>query len=157
MGDSRRFHLFAELIVSRFGPHLRIADVASGKGHLRSALYERGYRGVVSFDKRHVNAKPRPDRRWGFFDWRTDDKFDAVVGMHPDDGTDHIVKYAARNRVPAMICPCCVRPSAEVFWGAKTYQRWVDHLETMAYDGGLFVRRHDLNMSGRSLVLELVP
>lgn len=157
MGDARRFHLFAELVASKLPPSMRIADVASGKGYLRSSLYERGYRNVVSWDKRIQNAKTKPDRRWGYFDWRTDDSYDAVIGMHPDGGTDHLVLYAAKHRVPAIICPCCVRPSAEVFWGAHSYSTWCDHLENLARDRGMLTKWHTLPMVGRNAVLELLP
>jgi len=87
VGDSRRFNLFADLIVERF-PALHssaIADVAAGKGYLKAALYLRGFRNVTSWDRRQRLAKPRPGQRYGLFDYRTaPPEYRLVVGMHPD-------------------------------------------------------------------------
>lgn len=32
----------------------------------------------------------------------------VVVGMHPDQATEHIVDFCLRNRVPFAVVPCCV-------------------------------------------------
>ncbi|MDI3467824.1 MAG: hypothetical protein OJF50_006645 [Nitrospira sp.] len=46
MGDPRRFHAFAEVIVKHLHPSMAIADVAGGKGYLQAALRERGFRSM---------------------------------------------------------------------------------------------------------------
>ena len=47
MGDSHRFDLFAKLISTNFpNRDKRIVDVAGGKGYLRAALFQLGYKNV---------------------------------------------------------------------------------------------------------------
>jgi len=35
--------------------------------------------------------------------------YHLVVAMHPDDAPDHAMLYASVRRMPAAICPSCVR------------------------------------------------
>eukprot|EP00884_Botryococcus_braunii_P009330 jgi/Botrbrau1/18399/Bobra.0469s0001.1 len=35
----------------------------------------------------------------------------VIVGMHPDQATDHIVEFAQRTRKPFAVVPCCVHPT----------------------------------------------
>lgn len=79
--------------------------------------------------------------------------YDLVVGMHPDGATDHIIKYAARHRVPFIVCPCCIVPSAAAFWGRHTFGDWNMHLTKLARDGGFAVEQFVLPMHGRNIVL----
>jgi hypothetical protein len=32
----------------------------------------------------------------------------AVIGLHPDQATEHIVRFAVSNDVPCAVIPCCV-------------------------------------------------
>ena len=155
MGDARRFALFADVIAANFPDRsVETADVAAGKGYLRAALYERGFRNVTSWDKRPRQAKPRSGYRYGWFDHRSAPRgYRLVVGMHPDEGTDEIIAYAAKHRVPFCVCPCCVKPRASAYWGAKTFAPWVDHLVRFAQDNGMDVSEAGLPMTGRNLVL----
>jgi hypothetical protein len=159
MGDIRRFHLFADLIARNLSPDFRIADVASGKGALQAALYQRGYRRVVSWDKRKRNGRLRQNYRYEYFDYRSAPrKYDAVVAMHPDEATDHCVLYAARYRVPAIICPCCVMPSGAQYGGARAdYVSWMRHCIGLAREHRLCVTEAQLPMDGRNRVLICRP
>lgn len=157
MGDSRRFDLFARVVARNVGTSARVADVAGGKGHLQAALRQLGFSDVTSWDRRPRYAGNRRGYRYGYFDHSTAPEYDAVVAMHPDEGTDHALLYAAERRVPAVICPCCVRPSAAAYAGPGKYHAWVAHLVRLAERGGLAVTATTLPMSGRNDVLILKP
>lgn len=153
MGDRTRFSKFAALIRQHLPLEASIADVAGGKGTLQMALRQLGYRDVTSWDKRHRYARRRSIYRFGWFSWNEKTPYDAVVALHPDEGTDHALLYAARNGVPALICPCCILPSGESYWGPYKYPAWLTHLEQLALRHGASVERLKLPMSGRNDVL----
>lgn len=154
MGDSARFRLMADAIEAGIPKLSRIADVAGGKGQLQAELYRRGYRNVVSWDTRRKYSGPRRIYRNGLFDYRSAPRdYDVVVGMHPDQATDHIVAYAVKHNVPFVVCPCCILPSAKPF-EAVGFAAWIDHLASLASSGGLSVKRTALPMSGRNILLE---
>lgn len=135
MGDPRRFNLFADLIAARFAPDLPVVDVAGGRGGLQAALRVRGFGAVTSWDKRRSYAKhrARASYRFGYFDSRTAPTgYGLAVGMHPDGGTDHIIGYAIRHRVPFVVCPCCTIPSLWSYRGPDDQRRWFRHLLGMA-------------------------
>lgn len=157
MGDSRRFDLFAELIARNF-PQARefpVADVAAGKGHLRAALWERGFRRVTCWDRQHKMAKARPGQRFQLFDYRhAPPDYVLAVGMHPDEASDHVVLWAARHRRPFILCPCCIKPSASTYWGSRSSHRsWNDHLARLAVSAGMTVTETCLQMKGRNVVM----
>lgn len=135
----------------------RIADVAAGKGYLRAALYQRGYHDVTCFDRRPRKAH-RPYYRYQHLDSsvKVRGQFDLLLGMHPDEATDAIVVRAAEAGVPFAIVPCCVRPTASVFWGEHRYDRWVEHLRTLGEISHV-VTEHELPITGRSLMLVGTP
>lgn len=157
MGDSRRFDLMAKLIEKHIPKSFTIGDIASGKGYLQAALRQRGYRNITSWDKRNKNAKNRNGYRWGYFKWNTKEKFNAVVGMHPDEATDHLIKYAIVNRCIAIVCPCCVKPDAEILNGQYNYRNWIKHLKQLAENGNMNVIESVLPMNGKSIVLIVKP
>lgn len=157
MGDSRRFDLFGALIARNLDPAMHVADVAAGKGYLQASLRERGFRNVESWDRRRRMAKARPMYRYGYFDHRSAPDYDAVVAMHPDEATDHAILYAGDRRVPAIICPCCAKPSAAAYWGANCFRAWMDHLVALARREQLHVTLAELRMVGRNQVLILRP
>jgi len=153
MGDSRRFDLFADLSLCSIPLQVHIADVAGGKGGLQAALYLRGFTDVTSWDIRKKYAKDRRGYRFGRFNWRTSEKYDAVLAMHPDDATDHVILYAATHHIPALVCPCCTRPSAVQYEGNTDYPSWVEHLMWLAWEHGASIRKTFLPMGGASSVL----
>ena len=152
MGDSRRFDLFAGFVKGKLRSDVKVVDVAAGQGFLQLALKEKGFKNIVSFDKRKKHCGGT--RRYQWFDYRTPEKFDAVVAMHPDEGTDHAVMYAVTHNVPAFICPCCVKPDAVTYWQSSCdFQAWCHHLEKLARDKGREVSWHQLKMQGRRDVM----
>ena len=157
MGDPRRFHAFSEIISQNIPNNFNIADIAGGKGYLQAALRQRGFPNITSWDKRKKMAANRKGYRYGFFDFQTAPKYEAVVAMHPDEGTDHAILYAAVNRVPAIICPCCTKPSACAYWGNHKYECWLNHLITLAEKNNLKVKHEKLKINGRNDVLIITP
>lgn len=154
MGDKRRFDEFARLVNRLWAKDMRIADVAGGKGILNGYLRAFGYTDVVTFDKRKRLAKPHRQHmfRYKWFSFNEKEKFDLIVAMHPDQGTDHSILYAVKNKVPFLVCPCCILPSASCFWDRKDFKAWVNHLEKLASETHN-VTKMELPIAGRNLIL----
>ena len=110
---------------------------------------------MTSWDHRRRSPYNRHGHRYGWFRHDTPDQYDAVVAMHPDEGTDDAILYAERHHIPAIICPCCVRPSAQPFWEPTKCHFWSAHLERMALTVSLHVRWDRLPMNGRNDVMIL--
>lgn len=152
MGDSHRFSKFVDLIAYQFpNRDIRIADVASGNGGLQQELRQRKYTNIISWDKRKRNAKNRGIYKYGYFTKDCKEKYDLVIGMHPDEATDHIIMFCVKNKVPFVICPCCVKPSAIQYNGSSDFDSWVKHLEHLASD--FSISHHYLKITGKNLVL----
>jgi hypothetical protein len=157
MGDSRRFDLFAKLISKHISKSSIIADVAGGQGYLQLALKDLGYKDITTFDKRkhHVN---KINQVYKYFDYRTEKGFSAVVAMHPDEGTDHALMYAINNRVPAVICPCCVKPHATILHSSHNFTNWKRHLTSLAEKSNMEVIWTVLKpMTGKREVMIIKP
>ena len=157
MGDPARFREFATLVSKVLPLDAALIDVAGGRGGLQSALRTIGYQSVVSWDIRHKYASGRPGYHYGLFNWETAPRYDALVAMHPDEATDHAILYASLWRVPAIICPCCIKPSARPFSGPKLKWLWHIHLETLALRAGLHIKWAQLPIAGDNRVLVLTP
>ncbi len=159
MGDSHRFDLFGKLIARKLDLSMSIADVAGGKGYLQASMRQLGFSQIETWDKRLAMTRKvhRRGYRFGYFDYKTAPKYDAVVAMHPDEGTDHCIMYAGLHRVPAIICPCCVKPSAVAFWSDRKYPAWLKHLANLAKEQYLKIEEYKLPMNGRNDVLVLTP
>ena len=154
MGDTRRFHLLAQLALKHIPLGANVVDIAGGKGYLQAALRQAGYTQVTSWDKRPKYANSRRRLyRYGYFDWQRAPNYGAVVAMHPDEGTDHAVLYAASRGLPGLICPCCIKPDAVAFWQNYKFDLWCRHLEGLAlrYERQVIWTR--LPMNGRSEVM----
>jgi len=156
VGDSRRYHEFAKFIAKNFSDRsLRIADVAGGKGYLQLSLRELGYQNVKTFDKRYKRLH-KINYQYGWFSYDTNEHFDLVVGMHPDEGTDHIIEYAKKNQSNFVVCPCCVKPSARPFTSPKSdFANWLNHLKRLA--NGFRLGETQLRISGKNTILWGVP
>jgi len=155
MGDSRRFDLFSKLISEYVPKDFKVVDVAGGKGYLQAAMRQLGYKNIVSWDKRKKYASNRRGYRYGYFFYTTNEQYDAVVAMHPDDGTDHAIMYAVKNRVIAIVCPCCIKPDACAYWGPKAFGEWKQHLVGLGKD--MVVKKKRLRMNGKNEVLIFIP
>lgn len=157
MGDSARFKIFTKRIVKNLDKDMKIADIAGGKGLLRKSLMEVGFSNVETWDKTR-NKKIKGKHIYKYFDYQSaPEDYDAVVGMHPDEGTDHILMYAARYRVPAIICPCCIKPSATKLFGEKDYTNWIKHLIRIAENNKMDYYFSNMPFSGRNDILIVRP
>lgn len=69
-----------------------------------------------------------------------------IVGLHPDEATEHIVDCALRERIAFAVVPCCVFP---ISGGSMSFGEWCDYLQ--AKDGR--IRRDYIDCMGKNLVL----
>jgi hypothetical protein len=143
MADKRRFDLFAKLIVENFPEAQFIYDIAGGMGRLNEALVQRGLR-CTTFDTRHKHLDVDFARRE--FGLSEPCSADVVVGLHADGATRLIVEYAAQNRIPFAIVPCCSDNS-------MPYKPWMRHLDELARSLGMRTEEALLPMEGRARVL----
>lgn len=143
MADKRRFDLFADFLTERFVAP-RVYDIAGGQGRLNEALTQRG-RVVTTFDTRHKHLPVRFAER--LFTLDEPCEADLVVGMHADGATRIIIEYAAKNRLPFAVVPCCSDNS-------MPYNPWRKYLATLATELGFTkVEEHVLPMEGRAKVV----
>jgi len=155
MGDSQRFSIFAKFIASTIPKHYRIADVASGGGYLQQELRKLGFNNVTSWDTRHEKDRIRNQtyvRK--LFDYRkvSPKHYDAIIGLHPDGATDHIVMWASIYKKLCVVCPCCNIPSAVPF--RDTPSNWINHLKNLAKRNNRSVTETTLNnLHGKNVVL----
>lgn len=143
MADKRRFEEFARFIVDCFSGASRIYDVAGGQGRLNEELTKLG-RDCTTFDERHKHLDVKYALRR--FTLTEPAACDLIVGMHPDGATRIIVEYAAAHRRPFAIVPCCSD-------NGMSYKPWMRHLEQLAAERGLIVRREELPIDGRCAVI----
>jgi len=128
MGDRARHRVFADYIADRWPDRsMRVADVAGGHGSLNAELWRRGYRSVTTFDKRRGRWTERPHYRYGDFTVADAAEFDLLVGMHPDEATDVILAASGVHDVPAVVVPCCPRPTVWDYTG-RGQDEWIAHL-----------------------------
>jgi hypothetical protein len=143
VGDKRRFDAFARYIVERF-PAPRIYDVAGGMGKLNLALTGLG-RSVVTFDRKPKKLDIEFEERR--FTLEEPAGCDLVVGLHADGATRVIIEYAAKNKLPFAVVPCCSD-------NGMSYKPWVRHLVALAQEKGFArVEEHDLPIEGRARVV----
>lgn len=172
MGDSKRFNLFA-CFIEHHSPNksVRIADVAAGKGYLSLALRQLGFKNVFPFEPNPRGKKIRGlNLQARNFDPRQEkDRFDIIVGMHPDAATDIILDEAIKTRAKTFIVPCCAIPSRWIYWeqpiphfnrngipperSNTAFSRWIHHLEKESLKKGLRLKKELLPMQGRNIVL----
>ena len=162
MGSKKRFDLFSRLIHDVFTPkqYPSIADIAGGKGYLQLSLREKGFQNVTTFDKRKKNKRVSDQKirfSYRYFNEQIKEKFDLLVGLHPDEATDVIIMEAAKRRIPFVLCPCCVKPSAVTYWGSHKFTAWVNHLKKLARSNGFRIEERWLKMDGKNYVLIGIP
>lgn len=110
----------------------RTLDVAGGKGQLTVELSKHGVLSTVvdpmirskrSLKRLHQSRRSFPDGINGvphflatYFGQDAEstelvDKYDCLVGLHPDESTEDILEMALQNHKIVAIVPCCVFPS----------------------------------------------
>jgi hypothetical protein len=152
MGDKHRFEVFAKFVANILPKNYRIADIASGGGCLQYELRKLGFLMVTSWDNRHIkNRLPNQTYVRKYFDYtRVSPKhYDAIIGLHPDGATDHIVLWAATYGKKAIVVPCCAIPSASNFNGGE----WISHLKQLVKNKQRKVIEQTLKIKGKNTVL----
>jgi len=153
MGDLKRFDLFSKLISDYIPKDNRIADISGGKGYLQLAMRQIGFNNITTYDKQYKKKNPKLIYRYQFFNYKTTDTFETIVAMHPDEGTDHALMYALIHYIPAILCPCCVKPSALLFNESYKFNNWCNHLTRIADKYNRKTEWITLKMNGRNKVL----
>lgn len=148
MGDRRRFHEVAELILRQFPPARFpvVADVAGGKGKLAGKLQARGYRTTI-IDTRRSRKHPKGAKRVSQpYVAGMARKFDVLVGLHPDGATEQLALSARRR--PVVLIPCCLHR-----WDGPEDGRIEQRIRTLWGRIGVSWIETQLSIMGRSLVL----
>jgi hypothetical protein len=134
-----------------------LADIAGGTGELSLWLQRVGYEPTlydlrrklklgrarkltyIVNDVSRLHFKPR--------------QYDAIVGMHPDGATWHVLRLAEESKCPFAVIPCCVYPPQGKVVGGD----WMEWLSQEAESMGFDVRVDQLHMDGKNLVLKGWP
>ena len=69
-----------------------------------------------------------------------------IIGLHPDQATEHIVDVGLEEGMDFAILPCCVFP---IQGGSMDFGEWVEYL--MSKDSG--IKKEYLSCDGKNLVL----
>ena len=154
MGDTRRHHIFTTFIQRRFRDVGSILEIAGGKGKLARKLANKGYSVIV------IDSRPRFEgknhKRITFKKATFSENYnrldcDLIIGMHPDETTGEIIRYAGKYRIQYAIVPCCHvgRDSKNI----GNYWEWLTKLKKLAKDNGLTTNEFTLRMNGKNIVL----
>jgi hypothetical protein len=184
---SERHALFAQWLVDNYGRDFLatgsgVLDVAGGKGELSYALKDLGIPSMVldpaprlllmgphnisvlpfalEGDGTHLLQKEHSTTT--FQDRALIRSCSMIVGMHPDQATEPIIRLAMHLRVPFALLPCCVMPSLfplRFHQGqpVRSYRVFCQYLQALAEheinnaEGG--IRTDHLPFMGRNLIL----
>lgn len=147
VNDRRRFRAFACFIHKMYPQVRTVADVAGGRGNVSYFLRDLGYDATVIDDRvtrlpswmhremRKESVKqgrlmeiPRIVKRVQDVDLRP---FDLIVGLHPDEATEHVVREALEHGKDFAIVPCCVFPSDGI---KRSKEDWCTYLMSLSAD-----------------------
>jgi hypothetical protein len=160
-GDPRRFEALAQFIAERFPrPGTQtVLDVGGSMGILCYHLARLGYEvTVVDPRRRDVKRHYRKLARRGGFHMRMhyvqrvllpEDDADLLVGLHPDEATEWVVRQAVRRGRAFVVVPCCVMPLDGV---RRSVEEWHQYLCALAA-GTHAVRVERLPISGANIVI----
>ncbi len=155
MGDINRAKIYTQFIIRQFPKCQNIIEVASGKGHIARKLANKG-KHVIAIEKKsrfegRSHKKINYQSFWFTGDAKIKDDFDLIVGMHPDEATYEIIEFAAKNKIPFSIVPCCLKGRGSN--AVKHYHGWIKYLESKARKSGFQVFSTQLKMSGKNIVI----
>lgn len=151
MGDSRRNLLMSTLIAKQFPKAKKALVIADGQGDLANRLANKGLHCIViEKHARQDHARKNVDYRKGIFSYDMD-RFDVdlIVGMHPDEATSEIIRYAMKHKIPFAVCPCCIKGIDSA--GVHGYRNWLTKLKSLAK--GFNVSTLQLKMTGKNIVI----
>ena len=157
----RRFEVVARFVAERFPrpATTTVLDVAGSTGVLGYHLAEYGYTvTVIDPRRRAVRRRYRKAaQKAGFISrlryerrpLQDSDCADLLVGLHPDEATEGIVRLAVKLGVGFVVVPCCVMPQDGV---RRSFEDWCGYLIGLvpaAYE----VHREHLPMDGANLAI----
>ena len=160
--DSRRFCAFADFIHNTYPTVKTVADIAGGRGNLSYYLHKLGYNSTIidsRFTKlpawmiktlRKLSVKkgklieiPRIVNKVQDVDLSS---FDLVVGLHPDEATEHVIIKAIKYNKSFAIVPCCVFP---IDGKKRSEINWIEYLASLAPN----IKEAELPINGARKVL----
>ena len=153
MGDSKRGQLFAQFIVKQFPKAKTILVVADGKGQVARKLANKKRKVLVVEQYPRWEGRQHKEVHYIAATFTTDYKcpetIQLVVGMHPDEATGEIIRYAVKHQLPFAVCPCC-RKGRDCI-GVGSYQQWLTKLRSLAV--GYDTWQMQLKMTGKNIVI----
>ena len=152
MGDRNRNEVFAAFLVRNFPKAQSVLCVADGKGELASILAEKGKRvRVIEQAPRFTGqATKRLKYTRGTFASTTPVAEDLVVGMHPDEATEAIIRAARKSGKAFAVVPCCHTPENGGKACVVSAGGWRNHLLSL-WPGALSTELR--GMTGRNIVI----
>ena len=162
VNDRMRFRVFAEFIRETYPRGAKVADVAGSRGSLSWHLRELGFHPTI------VDVRDSRHPRWVHRALRKDSRdlgrlvriprivakvqnmdlsgFDLIVGLHPDEATEHIVRAALACGKDFAVVPCCVFPLDGL---KRSKEGWRAYLASLSPD----IRTAEIPIDGSNIVL----
>jgi hypothetical protein len=162
VNDRRRFRVFAEFIRGTYPAGARVADVGGSRGSLSWHLR------VLGFHPTIVDVRDSRHPRWVHRELRKKSRdlgrlvgiprltakvqdvdlspFDLLVGLHPDEATEPLVRAALGHGKDFAVVPCCVFPLDGV---RRSREGWLAYLASLSPE----IRRAELPVQGANVVL----
>lgn len=108
MSDNRRFRHFASFILEHYPVHQykTVLDVAGGAGRLSNLLSDMGYQVTICDPKAGKSGNHFYNRIKRPFHVSMGDKYDFLVGMHPDGALEGLATLLKAGK-PVAFVPCC--------------------------------------------------
>ena len=146
MGDGNRASIFAKFMSRNFQP-CRVADIAGGRGGLSKELKKHHFISVVidpcrGQEKNTVKIFQKVENV-------SLKNFDLLVGMHPDEATEYIIKEGLRLGKAFAVVPCCSHAKDGL---KKSFTQWIKYLKSLEPFKDE-IRITVLKMGGKNLVL----
>lgn len=154
MGDSKRNVVFSTFIKRQFRDVHNIIDVAGGKGELARKLANKGFFvTVIETHSRFTGRKHKNiDYKRGLFSENYNKmNSEMIVGMHPDEATSEIIRYAGKHKLSYAVVPCCIVGKDSK--GIGDFEGWLKKLKTIALSQGLSAKEYKLKISGKNIVI----
>ena len=131
-------------------------DHVNGSNHSREEFEKGDNYTIVAEEKKEEPLSP-----WGqhlsclfhsnFFDNEQSKmdllpKISLIVGLHPDEATEHIIDCCLAKGIPFAVAPCCV---FQLEGKRMSFRDWCDYLQSKHGD----IRREYMDCGGKNLVL----
>ncbi len=151
MGDSRRHSLFAGFIKKQFPKVKIILCIADGKGILSRKLANKGFKVFVIENKPRFEGRKHPNITYkkGWFCEKLKIDADLIIGMHPDEATLSIVRWAHKNKKPFAVVPCCIKGDPMDIFGIGKFEQWICKIKSITNQ----CLEYQLKMQGKNTIV----